>query len=169
MWVIILLAKHGAKSVGNSYDCFKLVLFYMSAKVYHTSYSSSSISELISQSSPSQGKRFPAMFDLICIDLIKVHSGTANIFFSEEDPPFSQNHNNKIYLQRVNSSISVSERNESQTLKSVKLPLKKSFGYDIGSETIPEVSLVFLKLIFTRNIKIKNSKTCPKKIVCIVA
>ena len=81
----------------------------MSAKVYHTSYSSSSISELISQSSPSQGKRFPAMFDLVCIDLIKVlvmvgfqplgrlgyqldwidgglkvikvHSGTANIYF----------------------------------------------------------------------------------------
>ena len=142
----------------------------MSAKVYHTSYSSSSISELISQSSPSQGKRFPAMFDLICIDLIKVHSGTANIFFSEEDPPFSQNHNNKIYLQRVNSSISVSERNESQTLKSVKLPLKKSFSYDTRSGTSPEASLVFLKLFFTSNKKIMNSTITPQKIifVCIV-
>ena len=111
-----------------------------------TLYSNGSISELISQSLPFQGKRFPATFDLQNVTDLRMEdkSGCHNwgkfglacigwtlsyqfltaflLLILNKDYPYCFQAIKIFHLQRVNSSISVSDRKESQTLKSVKLP-----------------------------------------------
>ena len=104
--------KHEPHQVNSDFKHFKSQI--------KTWYSSSPISELIFQSSPSQGKRFPARFDLKM--LIVTFVSTSKISASIKMEKVKKGEELVFDQQRVNSFISVSGRNESQTLKSVKLP-----------------------------------------------